>query len=189
VDKELCPGLEVIALPQLLTRQGMLAQAPPSQQAASPLPAAATLSDQDQAHQLPAAQALPLCPPPSVSIHDSCPDRQKGVFAESVRALFANFELREMRHNRRQSRCCGLGKLLPLRNQQASQEMRSQRLAEFQQSGAELLVTYCLNCSQPLQGDNTYYYLELLFGIRVDWQELAVLGSEAMEVMSLSALP
>ena len=174
MEKGLCTELEVLALPKLLAEQGVLPKLP----SLAPIPAPASA---------PASAPAPTSTPAAtVSIHDSCPDRRAGVFAESVRALFAGFELREMRHNRRQSRCCGLGRLLPLRNRRASQDMAEQRLEEFQQSGADFLVTYCLNCSQPLQTAGTYHYLELLFGLRLDWQELAALGAEAMEVMSLS---
>jgi Fe-S oxidoreductase len=107
----------------------------------------------------------------SVCVHDSCPDRSLGVFAASVRALFSEVEVREMAHCRERSRCCGLGKLLPIKNPTASARLMNERLAEFDETDAECLITCCANCTQALRGASnpSYHYLELLFGIHFDW--------------------
>jgi Fe-S oxidoreductase len=112
----------------------------------------------------------------SVCVHDSCPDRLDGVFASSVRALFAEADVREMAHNRRYSRCCGVGKLLAMRDPAASRRLASERFAEFNATGAECLVTCCANCALALKGADrpSYHYLELVFGIPIDWDAITV---------------
>jgi Fe-S oxidoreductase len=111
----------------------------------------------------------------SVCIHDSCPDRASGVFATSVRELFAEVELREMEHHHGRSRCCGLGKLLPVRDPTSSARLMRGRLAEFDETEAECLITCCANCAQALRGaaSPSYHYLELIFGIPLDWDAVA----------------
>jgi hypothetical protein len=51
--------------------------------------------------------------------------------------------------------------------------MAQERLIEFFDTGADCLVTYCVNCASAFYDPNgtipVYYYLELLFDIRVDW--------------------
>lgn len=119
----------------------------------------------------------------SVCFHDSCPDRQFGLFAETVRDIFASVEVFEMEHSRRSSRCCGLGYLLNMRQPQRSAAMGRERVAEFVDTGADYLVTYCLNCASalcdPNRNDAVYYYLELLFGIRLDWTLIFEIVAEA----------
>ncbi|MDR0500225.1 MAG: (Fe-S)-binding protein [Coriobacteriales bacterium] len=118
----------------------------------------------------------------SYCIHDSCPDRTSGVFAASVRSLFSSTAaqgancntLCEMKHNREQSRCCGLGKMLSLTDPNASAKMREARAKEFFQTDANKLVTYCATCTQAFQTSEAkrycWHYLELLFDIEIDWQ-------------------
>jgi Fe-S oxidoreductase len=120
----------------------------------------------------------------SVAIHDSCPDRRHGIIAASVRSLCDGLEIRELGHNRQHSLCCGLGKLLFVTAPAASERLRSGRLGEFNDSGAEVLLSYCMSCAQAFQypardgADSTstpiraLHYLEPLFGCPVDWAAL-----------------
>ncbi len=112
----------------------------------------------------------------SVCFHDSCPDRLHGLFAQTARDIFDSVELREMEHSRKSSRCCGLGYLLYLRQPERSAAMGQERVMEFIDSGADCLVTYCTNCASALYDSSetlkVYYYLELLFGIRMDWSSI-----------------
>jgi Fe-S oxidoreductase len=109
----------------------------------------------------------------SACVHDSCPDRRHGVDAAAVRRLLEGVELREMRHNRRESRCCGLGRLQFLSDPASSNRQRRERIGEFKETGAEQLVTYCFSCTNALQDPRAnlaaIHYLELLFDIRIDW--------------------
>jgi hypothetical protein len=114
-----------------------------------------------------------MTPARSVCIHDSCPDRRCGIDATAVRRLFEGIELREMQHNRHNARCCGLGKLLFIGDPQTSRRLRESRIEEFVQTGAEQLVTSCFSCANAFQDPQSnlsaVHYLELLFGVRVDW--------------------
>jgi Fe-S oxidoreductase len=120
-----------------------------------------------------------IAPATTVCIHDSCPDRELCVFGPSVRHLFENIELREMEHNREKALCCGLGRLLFISSPVRSEKLRKKRVEEFASTQADLLVTYCFSCDNAFQdpgrGISSVHYLELLFGIRVDWD--AVEGS------------
>jgi Fe-S oxidoreductase len=118
----------------------------------------------------------------SVCMHDSCPDRSDGVFASSVRALFAETDVREMAHSRTCSRCCGVGRLLALRDPIASMRMTHERLAEFDATGAECLVTCCANCALALKtaDRSSYHYLELIFGISIDWAAVTAAYQRAL---------
>ncbi|MDR3036838.1 MAG: (Fe-S)-binding protein [Coriobacteriales bacterium] len=117
----------------------------------------------------------------SVCVHDSCPSRTDGVFAHSVRSLFEGVELREMAHSQTRARCCGQGKLLPLGHPEQSKDLANERLAESAATGAECLVTYCTNCAQVLRGASqpSYHYLELLFGIHIDWDAVTIAWQKA----------
>ncbi|MDR1712968.1 MAG: (Fe-S)-binding protein [Coriobacteriales bacterium] len=129
---------------------------------------------------------------PTVCVHDSCPDRPWGVFAESVRGLFEDAELREMQHHHSRALCCGIGKLLFIRKPAQSRELRQLRQAEFAATGAKLLVTSCVSCTNAFQNlPNARHYLELLFGIRIDWSAAVAAGEQAMlEIQaSLEATP
>jgi Fe-S oxidoreductase len=119
----------------------------------------------------------------SVCIHDSCPDRSDGVFASSVRTLFSKRDIREMAHNRRYSRCCGVGKLLVLKNPTASRRLVNERLIEFDATGAECLVTCCTNCALALKNASrpSYHYLELIFDIAIDWAAAAAAYQKAWD--------
>ena len=76
-----------------------------------------------------------------IAIHDACPDRRYGYYAESVRNLFPADLLTELEHNKSRSLCCGS---IP-------------RAAGNEERAAKDDI--------PI-----YHYLELLFGTRVDWR-------------------
>jgi Fe-S oxidoreductase len=114
-----------------------------------------------------------IAPTRSVCVHDSCPDRCCGVDAAAVRKLFEGIELHEMEHNRCRSRCCGLGRLQFIDDPANSGRRRAERIDEFRATGAEQLVTSCFSCANAFQNPATglfaRHYLELLFGIQIDW--------------------
>jgi len=124
----------------------------------------------------------PVTAPPSVCVHDSCPDRRHGVFAESVRGLFPGCELREMEHHHDHALCCGIGRLLFIRNPGQSSKQRGQRQEEFLRTGAELLVTSCVSCANAFQNlPDSCHYLELLFGVRIDWPAAISAAEQALK--------
>jgi Fe-S oxidoreductase len=145
------PRIEVLAVSEVLARRGV---------------------------RFSSSDAMPFT---SVCVHDSCPSRTDGVFAHSVRSLFEGVELREMAHSQARARCCGQGKLLPLKHPEQSIRCTNERLAESAATGADCLVTYCANCAQALRGASppASHYLELLFGIPIDWDGVTTAWQEA----------
>lgn len=87
----------------------------------------------------------------TISIHDSCPDRKKGVFADSIRMLYEEFEIKEMPHIRENSLCCGCGGLVPLYSGDISGEGKELKLKDYQKADSECVVTTCFNCYKGLR--------------------------------------
>jgi Fe-S oxidoreductase len=121
----------------------------------------------------------------TVCVHDSCPDRTHGVFAESLRALVRGLELRETAHNREHSHCCGMGKLLSINHPEISESMIDQRLSELSATGADLVLSACFTCTSVFQelgtSPRSLHYLELFFDMHVNWPEVYRLVGEALE--------
>ncbi|HBT95099.1 MAG TPA: hypothetical protein DEB24_02870, partial [Coriobacteriia bacterium] len=119
-------------------------------------------------------------PGASVCVHDSCPDRSHGVFADGIRALLAGLDIREVQHNRRRSQCCGMGKLRALTHPELSAKLTDDRLFELKASGADTVVAGCLTCVGALQ-PVARHYLELAFRTRVDWNGVHATMEEALK--------
>ena len=83
-----------------------------------------------------------------VAVHDSCPDRFKGIFAKHVRELFEKNRLIEMAHNKEKSVCCGAGGLVSCADPNLAAAPLLTRVGEFLESGADLMVVYCYTCAQ-----------------------------------------
>jgi heterodisulfide reductase subunit B len=75
-----------------------------------------------------------------------------------------------------------MGRLLPIRNPAASIRMVNERLAEFDETDAECLVTYCTNCALALSaaGRPSHHYLEMIFDISIDWVAAAAAYQRAL---------
>lgn len=96
-----------------------------------------------------------------VSIHDSCPDRKRGVFAESIRALYADFDIQELAHVRVNGLCCGCGGLVPPYSAEIADSGKRLKQRDVEQAGGDCLITTCFNCKKgltPLMP--THQYLE-----------------------------
>lgn len=87
----------------------------------------------------------------TISVHDSCPDRKNGIFADSIRTLYENFEIKELPHIRENSLCCGCGGLVPLYSADISGEGKELKLKEFQKTGSGCVITTCFNCYKGLK--------------------------------------
>ncbi len=110
-----------------------------------------------------------------VCVHDSCPDRERGEFAEATRALLPQDMLVEAQHNRKTSFCCGA--LARAAGRPAASAAASLRhAAEAEQVGASAIVVSCVSCAQQLarSQDNmsVHHYLELVHGESVDWRTM-----------------
>ncbi len=107
-----------------------------------------------------------LCP------HDSCPDRDTGEFATSMRALMDESLYRDPMHNRNRSICCGslpraAGKF------EAADRCAMRNLEEAQAVSADAMVTACMSCAFQLNMVQrqmpAVHFLELLYDWRIDW--------------------
>lgn len=86
-----------------------------------------------------------------ISIHDSCPDRKNGIFADSIRELYRDFEIEELPHIRRDTICCGCGGLVPPYSQKISDEGKELKQKDFKQAGSDCVITTCFNCCKGLK--------------------------------------
>lgn len=87
----------------------------------------------------------------TVSIHDSCPDRKNGIFADSIRELYQDFEIEELLHNREHALCCGCGGLVPPYSREISEEGKRLKLKDFQMAESDCVITTCFNCYKGLK--------------------------------------
>lgn len=84
----------------------------------------------------------------SCTIHDACPDRFAGKFGSQVRQALeqGGFSIIEMKHNKENAICCGSGGQIAHFRSDLTEKIVNLRLDEARQSGADILVGYCLSC-------------------------------------------
>ena len=110
--------------------------------------------------------------PVKLCTHDSCPDRDYGIFADGLRALLPEGLWVDPAHARRRSLCCGS---LPRAASkfEAADKLAHRNGQEAVDAGADALVTACLSCAFQLTYCQPYVqvvnYLELLYSWRIDW--------------------
>lgn len=114
--------------------------------------------------------------PYCLTVHDSCPDREKGEFAQAVRELLSTQQVVEMKHNRKTSFCCGAIAQANGKDRLVQDQIKN-RVTEAQEIASSAIVTYCMSCSRYLgarqQTLPTYHYLEFMFGKRIDWKNIS----------------
>jgi Fe-S oxidoreductase len=107
----------------------------------------------------------------TLTIHDSCPARGTRMGAW-VRELLADWRIVEMEHHGDCSICCGSGGAVGMFDPTLHDVRAERRVAEFEQTGAQLCATYCMSsCSTLHRGSATgkmRHVLELVFGRQVD---------------------
>jgi fumarate reductase (CoM/CoB) subunit B len=119
------------------------------------------------------------------TVHDSCPDRFEGIFAQQVRAALeqAGYPLAEMKHNRQNSICCGSSGQLEHFRPEWSKEHHLQNLDEAAAAGADVLLAYCQACVLNI-GDvadrrvKVKHVLNLLLEFEEDYKEIKQMASE-----------
>ena len=109
-----------------------------------------------------------------MSVHDSCPDRDTGEFADGLRALMPAELMVEGSHVRRRSYCCG--SLLRANGKPLVADAMAQRHGEEARSlEAVALVTSCMSCAFQLSVAQSavpvFHYLELLYHWRIVWED------------------
>lgn len=111
-----------------------------------------------------------------LTVHDSCSDRASGAIGTAVREMLAGYVLVEMEHSGSQTICCGSGGLVSCVDPDLSAARAQTRVDEFRASGADRMVTACVNCSHRLgaaaRPGDVLHYLELVFGVRIDWTDV-----------------
>lgn len=106
-------------------------------------------------------------------VHDSCPDRDTGEFADAMRAIMGEDRTAEQAHNRARSLCCG-SRVRATGRFDAAAKLAQRNGAESVEAGGDAIVTPCVSCAyllSALQKDlPVFHYLELLYDWRVDWE-------------------
>ncbi len=90
----------------------------------------------------------------SVAFHDPCYlGRNWGIYEEPRRLIemVCGEVLHEFRRNRENTYCCGGGGLLPVTRPKTAETMAQNRLREFEETGANVLVSSCSTCVQQLR--------------------------------------
>lgn len=109
------------------------------------------------------------------AVHDSCYDRFSGKIGSDVRKLLANNEVFELPHEYCDSLCCGGGGLVSGYAPDMCDYRRNMRLAEFDATCVDYVVSACFSCVNSLQRgmDKTkvFHYLELIFDEKIDWDK------------------
>lgn len=118
----------------------------------------------------------------SVTFFDSCHDRQDMRNALAIRDLLSLYVPGavhlEMEHHKKGAICCGAGGAVGSYDPQITDKRALRILDEARDTGASTLVTMCPTCtytfaqtklSHPEYDFNSYNYLEILFGERIDW--------------------
>lgn len=87
----------------------------------------------------------------TVSIHDSCPDRKNGIFSNSIRELYKDFEIKELPHIKENTLCCGCGGLVPMYSKNISTEGKDIKINDYKQVNTNSMITTCFNCYKGLK--------------------------------------
>jgi fumarate reductase (CoM/CoB) subunit B len=114
----------------------------------------------------------------TITVHDSCTDREGSVGA-AVREMLTGTTLAEMRHHGRNTICCGSGGLVSAVAPEICEQRAQERLKEVYEVEAETCLTYCMSCAHRLsraENDNASaasirHVLEFVFDVEVDHRE------------------
>lgn len=110
---------------------------------------------------------------PRIAIHDSCPDRLKGEFANGMRKIFPPEVIVEMEHSRSRSQCCG-SQLNAVGKYDSARAQSARRAQEGLDVGAHALMTGCVSCAEQLTNNQDLlplvHYIEILFDGDIAWR-------------------
>lgn len=115
-------------------------------------------------------------------VFDSCSDRATGTFGKAVRGLLPPGSYRDMEHAGERAICCGSGGMVSFYDVETCKRRRARCVGEFEATHADCLVTSCISCANSIiragAGIAVHHYLELLFGITLDWSAHRTAGME-----------
>ena len=110
--------------------------------------------------------------PVKLAVHDSCPDRERGEFADGLRGIMPAETIVDPEHCREKSFCCG-SRPRAAGNGQVAAKLAQRHGEEAKDAGANGMVTACMSCAfllSVLQQDYpVFHYLELLYNWRINW--------------------
>lgn len=110
---------------------------------------------------------------PVFVVHDSCPDRDTGEFADATRAIMGEAPVADQEHCRSKSLCCG-SRARAVGKFDAAAKLARKNGAESVDAGGDAIVVPCVSCAfllSALQKDlPVFHYLELLYDWRIDWE-------------------
>ncbi|MDO4502063.1 MAG: heterodisulfide reductase-related iron-sulfur binding cluster [Coriobacteriia bacterium] len=165
--------VEIVALPQLLGELGFTVQPRTAKEVFARREAEARWYANEFASEEEFFAAIENALDPVFAVHDSCPDREVGEFADGLRALMPEGMCVDPAHCRKKSVCCGS---LPRAAGKFAAADKAAKLngAEAVEAGANALVAPCISCCFQLQMTDIavrpYHYLELLYGWAIDWR-------------------
>lgn len=131
-----------------------------------------------------AGQAVGFTPLPreSVTFFDSCHDRLTGSNGRPIRELVRRYapgaRQVEMEHCKRDTLCCGAGGAVASYDPQITDDRVWQVMKEARATSTQTVITMCPTCTYtlaqanlnaPERGMDSKHYLELLFGVEIDW--------------------
>jgi Fe-S oxidoreductase len=109
----------------------------------------------------------------NLCIHDSCPDREYGDFADGLREILPENTWSDPAHCRSRSVCCGS---LPRAKGKFEQADKCANInkQEALDLGSNAIVTACVSCAfqiNMVQKDiKAIHFLELLYDWKIDWE-------------------
>lgn len=123
----------------------------------------------------------------AITLHDSCPDRFYGVFAQQTRELLIGqgYQLIEMEHHRDKTICCGSGGQVTHFQPDLAEELVKARQEEADSSGAQILTGYCVSCvlnfARIPSNIKVQHVLNLLLGIEQDYNGIKAKAKQLFE--------
>lgn len=126
-------------------------------------------------------------PQESLTFFDSCHDRYDSSNAKGIRALAARYLPQahqiESEHFMRGTLCCGAGGAVASYDPDITDRRVWQVIDEARATGAQTLVTMCPTCTYTVAQAllsapdvaaeiESLHYLELLFGVKIDWAQV-----------------
>ncbi len=115
---------------------------------------------------------------PVITIHDSCPDRFEEIYATQARGALVHkgYRLREMKHHRMLSLCCGSGGQVSHFQPELGQEVVEIRMQEAKATTAGVLAGYCVGCVLNLAKApgkmKVTHVLNILLDLEQDYTEI-----------------
>lgn len=105
-------------------------------------------------------------------VHDSCPDREYGDFADGLRAIMPDEMWVDPKHCRAKSVCCGSLPRAAGKNE-AADKCADINGKEALEKDADAIITACMSCAFQLNMAQSHiraiHFLELLYNWPINW--------------------